>query len=138
MKASDQGSEDGLDHTFEQDDELVIAGPHVTKTGKTNKCIAIENEIGRRPVPSFGNSSDDFAMLNHATSNPDHQGLGFLVIADDTEREYGNEDKAASTSEETAAQGWVGISMRDDWSTIYGDGIEKTALPAQERLAEAA
>ena len=80
----------------------------------------------------------DFAMLNHATSNPDHQGLGFLVIADDTEREYGNEDKAASTSEEAAAQGWVGISMRDDWSTIYGDGIEKTALPAQERLAEAA
>ena len=139
MEATGQGKEDGLDYTFEQDDELVIAGPHIIETGKTNKVIAIENEIGRRPVLSFGNSTGDFAMLNYATANPDHQGLGFLVIADDTEREYGNEEKAASMRDEVAAQGWVGISMRDDWTTIYGDGVEKTGLAElEEDLAEAA
>ena len=138
VKASGQGDAAGLDYTFALDDELVIAGPEILETGKTNKCIAIVNEIGRRPVLSFGNSSGDFAMLNYATSNPQHQGLGFLVIADDTEREYGNEEKAASMREEVAAQGWVGISMRDDWTTIYGEGVERTSLPEEATLAEAA
>ena len=138
VEATGQDTEDGLDYTFEQNDELVIAGPHESETGKTNKVIAIENEIGRRPVLSFGNSSGDFAMLNYATANPAYPGLGFLVVADDTEREYGDEEKAASMRQEIADQGWVGISMRDDWTTIYGNGVEKTGLPAQEELAEAA
>lgn len=138
VEATGQDTEDGLDYTFEQDDELVIAGPHESEAGKTNKVIAIENEIGRRPVLSFGNSSGDFAMLNYATANPEYPGLGFLVVADDTEREYGNEEKAASMRQEIEDQGWVGISMRDDWTTIYGDGVEKTGLPPQEELAEAA
>ena len=135
---SHPGGNATLDYTFEQNDELVIAGPHESETGKTNKVIAIENEIGRRPVLSFGNSSGDFAMLNYATANPAYPGLGFLVVADDTEREYGDEEKAASMRQEIADQGWVGISMRDDWTTIYGNGVEKTGLPAQEELAEAA
>ena len=138
MQATGQGKEDGLDYTFEQDDELVIAAPHIIETGKTNKVIAIENEIGRRPILSFGNSSGDFAMLNYATANPDHEGLGFLVIADDTEREYGDEEKAASMREEVEAQNWVGISMRDDWQTIYGEGVEKTGLPELQELDQAA
>ena len=137
MVATGQGNEDGLDYTFGQDDDLVIAGPLIIETGKTNKVIAIENEIGRRPVLAFGNSSGDFAMLNYVTANPDHPGLGFLVIADDTVREYGDESKAASMREEVAEQGWVAISMRDDWTTIYGDGVERTDLP-DEDLAEAA
>ena len=137
-EATGQDGEDGLDYTFTQDDELVIVAPHVSETGKTNKVIAIVNEIGRRPVLSFGNSSGDFAMLNYATANPDHEGLGFLVIADDTEREYGNDEKAATMRDEVAKEGWVGISMHDDWSTIYGPDVKKTDLPEDEYLAEAA
>jgi hypothetical protein len=136
-EATGQDGEDGLDYTFSQDDELVIVAPHVIETGKTNKVIAIQNEIGRVPVLAFGNSSGDFAMLNYVTANPNHQGLGFLVIADDTEREYGDAKKAASMRDEVEAQSWVGISMRDDWTTIYGDGVEKTGLP-EEELDEAA
>ena len=137
-EATGQDGEDGLDYTFTQDDELVIVAPHVSETGKTNKVIAIVNEIGRRPVLSFGNSSGDFAMLNYATANPDHEGLGFLVVADDLTREYGNEEKAASMRDEIAKEGWVGISMRDDWTTIYGPDVQKTALPEDEYLADAA
>ena len=129
VKADDQGDAAGIDYTFELDDAIVIAGPKIQETGKTNKVIAITNEIGRRPVLAFGNSSGDFAMLNFATSNPDHPGLGFLVIADDEVREYGDGEKAAKMRAEVAAQGWVGISMRDDWTTIYGDGVAKTTLP---------
>ena len=136
--ASGQGDEEGLDYTFDQKDELDIVGDRILETGKTNKVIAIQNEIGRRPVLAFGNSSGDFAMLNYATANPDHKGLGFLVIADDVEREYGNEEKAASMRDEVSKEGWVGISMRDDWKTIYGDGVERTELPQVEELAEAA
>ncbi len=136
-EATGQDGKDGLDYTFTQDDELVIVAPHVIETGKTNKVIAIQNEIGRVPVLAFGNSSGDFAMLNYVTVNPNHQGLGFLVIADDTEREYGDAKKAASMRDEVEGQSWVGISMRDDWTTIYGEGVEKTGLP-EEELDEAA
>ena len=25
-----------------------------------------------------------------------------------------------------AVHGWIPVSMRDDWKTLYGDGVEKT------------
>ena len=60
------------------------------------------------------------------------------MIADDTLREYGNDEKAASMRAEVEKEGWVGISMRDDWTTIYGPGVRRTDLPEDEYLAEAA
>jgi TPR repeat protein len=64
-------------------------------------------------------------MLNYAQSNDAHKGMGVLIVADDLEREYGNEEKAASMREEIQKEGWLGVSMRDDWATIYGEGVEK-------------
>ena len=34
-------------------------------------------------------------MLNYAQGNPDHAGMGFFIVCDDTEREYGSDEKAA-------------------------------------------
>ena len=77
-------------------------------------------------------------MLNYAQGNPEHKGMGVLIVADDTVREYGEERKAASMREEADGEGWLAVSMRDDWATIYGEGVEKTALPADLELADAA
>ena len=138
--ATNQGDEEGGDYTYEKADDLLIAGYYLGETGKTNKVIAIQREIGKHPVLAFGNSSGDFAMLNYALDNSEYPAEAFLVVADDTQREYGNDEKAASMRDEAANAGWTTISMRDDWSTIYGEGVEKTQLVADEKaeLAQAA
>ena len=131
-EATNQGDEEGLDYTFEEDDELVLGGEYLGETGKTNKVIAIQREIGKHPVLAFGNSSGDFAMLNYTLDNEQYPSAAFLVVADDTEREYGNAEKAANMNSEAAEAGWTPISMHDDWAAIYGDDVEKTQLPADE------
>ena len=102
------------------------------KTGKSGKPAAIAREIGKRPVLAFGNSSGDYSMLNYAEGNPDHAGMGVLIVCDDTVREYGSEEKAADFYAETEKQGWTAFSMANDWLTIYGEGVEKTGLPGAE------
>ena len=136
--ATNQGAEAATEYTFDQDDELKLGDEQLSDCAKTNKVVYIQREIGKCPVLAFGNSSGDFAMLNYAQSDDEHRGMGFLVIADDTEREYGDEQKATEMRDEVANEGWTGISMRDDWATIYGDGVQKTQLPAEEELAKAA
>ena len=139
-KATGQGDESALDYTFEQDDQIVFDGTMSPEVGKLNKVIYIEREIGIRPLLSFGNSSGDYAMLNYALSNPDHEGMGFLVICDDVEREYGDLERAEKQTGEAEEAGWTTFSMADDWATIYGDGVVKTELraDAEQELAEAA
>jgi hypothetical protein len=76
-------------------------------------------------------------MLNSAESSG---GMGLLVVADDVEREYGNEEKSAKQYELVGEESWTAFSMRNDWATIYGEGVTKTELPglAEQELAEAA
>ena len=93
---------------------------------------ACEREIGKRPVLAFGNSSGDYSMLNYAEGNPDHTGMGFFVVCDDTGREYGSDEKVAEYYDEVEKEGWTPFSMADDWKTIYGDDVEKTELPGAE------
>lgn len=138
-KATGQGDEAANKYTFEQDDELVLDGTKDLEVAKLNKVVYIEREIGRRPLLAFGNSSGDYAMLNYAQSNPDHKGMGLLVICDDVEREYGDLERAEKQTGEAAEAGWTTFSMANDWATIYGEGVVKTELPADaEQLAEAA
>ena len=135
------GQEDLADdqYTVTQDDELVLSDVLTFPTcAKGGKVTYIQREIGKVPLLSFGNSSGDFAMLNYAQGNDEHRGMGVLVVADDTEREYGNDEKADSMKAEAEAEGWTVFSMRDDWATIYGEGVEKTALVADQELDEAA
>lgn len=121
------------EYNMEQDEEMLLGAPLETvECGKSEKSAAIAREIGRRPVLAFGNSSGDYSMLNYAEGNPEHAGMGFFVVCDDTEREYGNEEKAAEYYNEVKEQQWTAFSMANDWKTIYGDGVKKTALPGAE------
>lgn len=131
-----QGDEDGLDYTFSQDEELVLGGDFLMKTLKENKCYIIQREIAKQPVLSFGNSSGDFAMDNYALSNPDYRSAAFQLCCDDIERENGNLDKAQSMLEDCEKNGYVPVSMANDWKTIYGDAVTYTGAAVE--LAEAA
>ena len=138
--ASGKGEEAADEYNMGQDEEIVLGVPlDPVECGKSSKPAAIAREIGKRPILAFGNSSGDYSMLNYTESNPDHEGMGFFVVCDDTEREYGSEEKAAEYYEEAATQDWTAISMADDWATIYGENVKKTGLPgAEEALDQAA
>ena len=131
--SSGQGDEIADSHTMASDERILLSAPlDEVECGKTGKPLAIAREIGKYPVLAFGNSSGDFAMLNYAEGNPSHVGMGFLVVCDDTQREYGDAEKAAECLDEAKAQGWTAISMADDWATIYGSGVVKTELPGAD------
>lgn len=138
--ASGNGDEAADKYNMGSDETILLGAPlEEVECGKSGKAAAIAREIGKRPVLAFGNSSGDYSMLNYAEGNPDHLGMGFFVVCDDTEREYGSEEKAAEYYAEVEQQGWTAFSMRDDWRTIYGSGVQKTALPeVAEALPDAA
>ena len=121
----DQGEEDGLDYVYDDDDELILGGDFIIKNLKMNKVSVIAQEIGQQPVLSFGNSSGDASMAEYVTSGNAYKSLAFMLCCDDTERENGNEEKAQKMADMCAEFDWVPISMKNDWTTIYGDGVTK-------------
>ena len=123
--ATKQGDEDGLNYVFVDDDVLILGGDFVVKNLKMNKVAVIIQEIGQQPVLSFGNSTGDASMAEYVTSNNPYASMAFMLCCDDTVRENGDENKAAKMFTLCESFGWVPISMRDDWTTIYGDGVTK-------------
>ena len=123
--ANDQGDADGLDYVYDDNDELVLGGDFLIKNLKMNKVAVIMQEIGQQPVLSFGNSTGDSSMAEYVTSNNPYKSLAFMLCCDDTERENGNEEKAQKMFDLCKEFDWVPVSMKNDWNTIYGDGVTK-------------
>jgi phosphoglycolate phosphatase-like HAD superfamily hydrolase len=90
----------------------------------TGKPEGINMVIGRRPLAAFGNSTGDQQMLEY-TGAGDGARLMMLVRHDDAKREYayGPNSKIGTFSDalvdEAKKKGWVVISMKDDWKTIF-------------------
>jgi len=141
--ATNQGDAADADYTFQADDRIVFDGNYYGENAKTSKVDAIVREIGQQPVLAFGNSSGDVAMEIYTLSNNPYRSAAFMVMADDEEREYGNAESAAEKRAGYEAQGIGIITMRDDFETIYGEGVavgtdsEAATEAALEALREA-
>jgi len=90
---------------------------------KEGKPVGIHQHIGRRPVIAAGNSDGDFQMLEWTTAGKGAR-LGILIHHDDGEREYAYDrdsriGKLARGLDEAEARGWLLVSMREDWKTIF-------------------
>ena len=61
-----------------------------------------------------------------------------MTKVDDVERELGNAAKAEKCRTACEANGWVPVSMRNDWTTIYGPDVKPTptAVKSLSRDAE--
>ena len=92
-------------------------------------------EIGQQPVLSFGNSTGDSSMAEFVISENPYRSLAFMLCCDDTERENGNLTKAQKMYDLCDENGWIPISMKNDWTTIYGDGVTYTGNEAEEDIA---
>ena len=125
LVARGQGNQDGLVYIFQKDDELLLGGQNLVKNLQMNKVTLIEREIGVQPVLAFGNTFSDASMVNYTIYNNKYKALGFMLMCDDLEREYGNLQKAEKMREGCEKYGWICVSMRDDWKTIYGPNIKR-------------
>ena len=123
--ASGQGDKDGLEYTFSKGDTLLLGGKNLVKNLQMNKVSIIAREIGVQPVLAFGNAFSDASMVNYTIIGNKYKALGFMLLCDDTTREYGNPAKADKLLKACEPNGWIPVSMRDDWKTIYGDGVLK-------------
>jgi len=90
---------------------------------KAGKPESIHLFIGKRPVAAFGNSDGDKEMLEW--SQQKGGSLQLLVHHDDPEREYvyDADTKIGAFSkalmEEAKQKGWIVVSMKNDWKTIF-------------------
>ena len=132
LVAQKQDGRDGLDYEYGTGDTLILGGASIVKNLQMNKVAVIAREIGVHPVLAFGNSSSDASMLNYTLQNSRRRSMAFMLLCDDTRREYGNLSKARRMRSACADNGWIPVSMRDDWMTIYGQGVARdpSTLPS--------
>ena len=130
--APDQGDTDGLEYVYDDNDELVLGGDFIIKNLKMNKVTVINQEIGQQPVLSFGNSTGDGSMAEYVTSGNKYRSLAFMLCCDDTQRENGSEEKAQKMFDLCEEYNWIPISMKNDWTTIYGDSVTYTGGEKEE------
>jgi hypothetical protein len=92
---------------------------------KTGKPVAIQMQVGRRPIFAFGNSDGDLQMLQWTAAG---DGVRFMGIVHHTDagREWaydrtsyiGKLDKAL---DEAIAKGWTVVDMSRHWRTIFSE-----------------
>ena len=129
LKASNQGDEAGVDYTMSSDEELIRTDNLLIKNLKTNKVKQISQEIGKVPVLSFGNSSGDSAMHNYCMGNKQYKTETFMLVADDNVRDHANLEEGAKRQANWEKAGYNIISMKNDFKTIYGDGVQMVDFP---------
>jgi len=90
---------------------------------KAGKPVGINQHIGRRPIAAFGNSDGDFQMLEWTTTGSGPR-FGMIVHHDDAKREWAYDRKSSIGKldrglDEAAKRGWVVVSMKRDWKSIF-------------------
>ena len=125
LKTSGQGESEGVDYTSAVGEKVLRTDQLLIKNLKANKVKQIAQEIGKVPVLSFGNSDGDSAMHNYCLSNKKYKSRAFMLIADDDHDDHANRDKALKLGEKWKESGYIIISMRDDFKTIYGQDVKK-------------
>ncbi len=125
LVSTEQEEVDGLGVQFDENDQLVLGGDFLIKNLDMNKVSVIQQEIGKQPVLSFGNSGTDSSMAEYTITDNRYPAKAFMLCCDDTERENGNTEKAEKMKKSCEENGWTAISMKNDWKTIYGDGVAR-------------
>lgn len=82
------------------------------------KPVNIELHIGRKPILATGNSDGDLHMLWLAQKSG-HRSLSLLLHHDDAKREYAYDEGSKKTLQMAEERGWIVISMKDDWKTVF-------------------
>ena len=83
--------------------------------------MRIWNRIGSRPILVGGQLQRrrrDADVLRAGQAQPS---LRLLVLHDDAEREFDYTAGAERALEHAKTYGWTVVSMKNDWTTVFGD-----------------
>ena len=103
--------------------EEVQRGDFMQLNTAINKIVKMRRELGQKPILSWGNSSGDYPMFHYTNRDNRYPHISFCLLCDDTERELGNLEKAAKCKAACEQNGWIPVSMHDEWLTIYGPQV---------------
>jgi phosphoglycolate phosphatase-like HAD superfamily hydrolase len=106
------GSSLGLDWQDDQSALVYKSKMEFFDDGPT-KPVRIWSRVGRRPILAAGNANGDVPMLKQA------RGLQLIVRHDDAEREFAYDAGAEDLLACAAQEGWVTVSIKDDWATVF-------------------
>jgi phosphoglycolate phosphatase-like HAD superfamily hydrolase len=125
------GTAGSTSYTYDEDGKPILTKDPklLLNDNDAGKPEGIHLMIGRRPIAAFGNSTGDQQMLEY-TAAGNGASLKMLVLHDDAEREYaygpaqGLPDTKVGTFtqelfDEAKRDGWIVISMKKDWKTIF-------------------
>ena len=118
-----------IGYEFDRDsDGRPVVRRTITLIGNANEGSAkvehIQAQVGRSPLLAIGNSGGDREMLEWAQANR-RGGLAVLINHDDSSREFAYESTAVTFAEQEPITvvgerlGWLVVSMRDDWDTVF-------------------
>lgn len=105
--------------------EEVQRGDFMQLSTAINKIIKMRRELGQKPILSWGNSGGDYPMFHYTNLENRYPHISFCLLCNDTIRELGNMKKAAKCEADCLQNGWVPVSMRDEWATIYGPQVRR-------------
>jgi hypothetical protein len=125
------GTAGGVTYGYGKDGKLILTKEPklLLNDDKAGKPAGIHLVIGRRPVAAFGNSGGDAQMLEYTKAGSGPR-LAMIVLHDDAKREYAYgparglpPSKVGTFSQQlldqAGKQGWIVISMKDDWKRIF-------------------
>ena len=96
----------------------------------------IQQEIGKMPVLAFGNSTGDFSMATYTIQNKKYSGRAYMLLCDDTVRDYGDLEVAQAFREKCDANGFY--TVRDVFERadkkMYDRKKQLKAMGAATRL----
>ena len=109
----------------EKKDGIAISRTHIPRfiNSRSNKVLAINDAIGKRPIIAFGNSEGDREMLRWVASGGKWN-RSFLIKHDDRDRdrefEYGDEIFREDSSEHQRTEsGLTIVSIKKDWKQVF-------------------
>ena len=130
LVATNQGDTEGVNYQITDEDQILRSDELLIKNLKFNKVAQIIKEIGKQPVLSFGNSGGDQSMHKYTINNNQYPAEAFMLVADDTVRDYSylTDEKIASLNTQWSNQGFHVVSMKNDFKTIYKANVSKAAV----------
>ena len=112
-------------YEYKYENTLVRSKELVSPCWEGDKVNRIAIEIGKQPVMVFGNSFGDSSMAIYATDENPYKSMAVMIMNDDNVREHGDISKYEERKVVWDKYGWTTVSMKNDWSTIYGQNILK-------------
>lgn len=120
-----------MKRTYQLQDNKMVVFRHPDMefyNNNSNKVIAINTHIGRRPIAAFGNSDGDMQMLEYVSSS-EGASLSMIIHHTDKKREWaydrdskiGRLDKVLDKADEN---NWKIVDIKKDWKVIYPSAIK--------------